>query len=209
MSDVAKGALAYCFFIGIIACEMGVCQSKHMSIAWYFLPFVPIVRFVSSALRFPGAMATGLDEGEIGQEGPRAVHLTLAGFSFAAFLVLVIEAIKPETKVDLSLSVYYTFVSLVAFSGGFLLDSYSFTRWMDEARACLIEIGRLALLASSIALLWLTVFAIELKLAISGFAAAGWLLNFFFHWYVSWRFFAAKPLPLILQGRAAAKGRSR
>jgi len=138
-------------------------------------------------------MRDALTNEEAAQEGRRVLILTLMGFSFAAYFLLVIEAVKPDTKADLLLGVFYMFVSFVAFLLAYLIDQYRYLRWLDELAYNLSEVGRFTLLASSVAVLWETEFPDPLKDAISVIAALGWVLNFAILFHLRWCFFAGKP----------------
>jgi hypothetical protein len=82
------------------------------------------------------------------------------------------------------------FVSFSAFFLAYSIDSYRFFRWLDEMAHSLAEVGRLTLLASSVAALWETRFPDPLKAAISLIAAFGWVLNFSILFHLRWCFFA-------------------
>jgi hypothetical protein len=192
---IVWGAISYLFLFGLIACEiaMEAMEAMARSIAVFLVVLIPLVRTAGFALQFPAGMREALSREESDQEGSRVLKLTFAGFSLAAYFVLVIEAVKPDTRADFSLPVYFTFVSFAAFMFAYLLDSHRFVRWQAELTQDLTETGRLALLASAVAILWETKLPISLQRAILIIGALGWIANFIVDWHLHWCYLAREP----------------
>lgn len=180
---------------------MDAMEAMARSIAIFLVVLIPLVRTAGFALKFPAGMRDALSTEESDQEGSRVLKLTFAGFSLAAYFVLVIEAVKPETRADFSLPVYFTFVSFAAFMFAYLLDAHRFVRWQAELSQDLTETGRLALLASAVAILWETNLPTSVQWAVLIIGALVWTVNFIIGWHLNWCYLAREPSWAFLRSR--------
>jgi len=201
---VVLGAVSYLVLLGIVLCEIApdALEAMIRSFAIFLVPLVPLLRVAGFAVQFPSEMREALSREESDQEGSRVLKLTFAGFSLAAYFVLVIEAVKPEARVDFSLPVYFTFVSFAAFMSAYLIDSHRFVRWQAELSQDFTEIGRVALLASAIAILWETKLSVPLRNTILAIGAVGWIVNFVIDWHLHWCYLAHEPSWAFLRSKS-------
>ncbi|MCW2573550.1 MAG: hypothetical protein JWO88_3608 [Frankiales bacterium] len=153
---------------------------------WYwFLPILPALRAAVFLVVFHAELKASLEPGERPQEA-RAILLNFAGFAFAAYLLLTVEAAKfkpGETQPDLQVSVYFMSLAFVGFVAAYLLDAHKTERWLEEISQSLVELGRGGLLASAAAVLWQTQFSSEMKWMVSVLAGTIWGVNFCAHLY--------------------------
>jgi len=194
-SAILLGGVCYAVLVGTVSCV--VCQENCAILmteyGWYLAPLLPLFRFAINGISFKKQMATKLSLAEQEEEGGQALILTLAGFSFAAFFLIIVESIKKDfADVDVSLSAYYMFVSFFSFFLAYSVGFFRFYYWVDELRYSLEEVGRFSLLASAVAIFWITRYPTHLKIAMLTIAAVGWLAIFAVRIHLRRCYFAGK-----------------
>ena len=119
------------------------------SYKWFILAMFPFVcRLVVIRMYWP-IMKTQLTNEERESDAHRGMLLTLAGFSFSAFFILIVTASTlDKSKIDLELPVVFMLISFILFYAAFLIEAYKFNRFRDEIGIALNDTARLSLLIS-------------------------------------------------------------
>jgi hypothetical protein len=195
--EVTAGGISYLVFFSIVALSMNgdalLASEGANALYLYLLPFLALCRTLIFLPYFRREMRATLSNEERDTDTHRGLDLTLAGFCFAAYFLLVVEAAKPTLNQgpDFSLSVYYMFISFLMFQIAFWMEAYNFHRWCQEVILGVEEVGRLGIFSSAIAVLFATNFAPYLKFVITALALLGWLFNFIVHLVLRYKFLSA------------------
>jgi hypothetical protein len=102
---------------------------------------VPFATFMAIYYR---QVMSRLGSKEQQRDSTRSFVLTMAGFSFAALIGVVL--VSGETDRDLGLLIYYLVVSFLAFMSAANVQRYKVKQWLDLASDAAIDIGNLALM---------------------------------------------------------------
>lgn len=106
--------------------------------------FLPIAVRVLFCVWYPDQASIELSEDEKDRQSHRTLIIPLAGFSFTALLGLSIA--KAQGVGDLSLPIYFLFVSFICYLIALNVQGYKEKRWHDLLGTGLMDAGSLGLI---------------------------------------------------------------
>jgi hypothetical protein len=101
--------------------------------------------------------------------------VALSGFSFAGLIGLVA---LPGDLLGRQLSIWYVLLSFLSYLAALNLQGYKALRWHDHAGDALSDIASLGLIASVLAFVLKSDFALPFRIAATSIAAVAWGLDF-------------------------------
>ena len=120
-------------------------------LASFLVPFVPFLTRGFLCLRFRSKMLDHLGDKELAREAHRSHILTLAGFSFAGLLALVV--LERTLAGEFRFGVLYLLLSFLGFLAALNTQSYKSTRLQDQFGTALMELGSFGLILSVVVVL--------------------------------------------------------
>ena len=122
------------------------------------------------------------------EENDRETHiryiLALAGFSFTAFLGLVVVNLSKATELELEIPIFYLLTSFICFYFALNLQDYKSKMWHDQLGDILIDSAGFTLILTVVYL----ALGMKYGLWIAGFACVVWIINHSIRIRLTWRF---------------------
>lgn len=117
----------------------------------FLLPLIPIVIRLIQARTYRRYMTTILSEERMDADAHRSIALGMAQFSFAGTLALTV--VNGTIEMNLSLTVYYLFLSFLLFFFVINIQTYKYWEWVDLIGDAAYESGTLCLILALIFIL--------------------------------------------------------
>ena len=144
-------------------------------------------------MRFHKGMKEGLSEKEKDREAHRGYIMGLAGFSFSGLLALVL--LDAVLRKGYLLSIYYLFMSFLAYLFALNMQSYKEKRWQDQLATASTDLASLCLILSIIGILLTQGFSHTFALWLSIVAISIWFVDHVFRISIVWKFLREKEKP--------------
>ena len=160
---------------------------------FYLLPAIPLVLRLILIGYFHSYASEVLEEAERDSESGRVLTLTMTGFSFSAFFVLLVtNPTFVEKGIDIELSIYYILISVIGFMSSFSVEAYKHRRWQQQLCHGLEDVGRFSLYASVAALMWVSAFNDGMKILVLLAGGVSWGLDYVNRLYMWYEFLKTK-----------------
>ena len=153
---------------------------------WLALVLVfPVLTRAVLLTRFWRLAPDYLKPAELDRESHRGYILTLAGFSFTGLLGLAV--LDQATQQNLELATLFLVVSFGSFMFALDVQSYKARRWQDDLATAAVDVARLGMLLSVLAVLFAGPRSRSLKLA-AWIVVIVWLVDHVTRFRLEWRY---------------------
>lgn len=159
------GLAGYLTIIGILILTFQIPPDFSLSLVSKSLyMFIPLLLRICLIINYSEIMQEKLGDEEKATDSEQMLSLTMCGFAISAlFLILVTNPTFVEKGINANLSLLFIMISAGAFLVSNSIESYKNDRSIQNLSYGFDDVGRLALLASLIALLWESKFDLALK----------------------------------------------
>lgn len=150
------GLAGYLTIIGILFLTFQLPPEFSLSLVSNSLyMFIPLFVRICLIINYNEIMKEKLSEEEKATDSEQMLSLTMCGFAISAlFLILVTNPTFKDNGVNADLSLLFIMISAGAFLVSNSIESYKNDRYIQNLSYGFDDMGRFALLASLIALIW-------------------------------------------------------
>jgi len=135
---------------------------------WLVLAALPVLARVVLIMVFFPQMVLPLNEEQRTTDAGKTLSLSLAGFSFAAFMALIIASATSSSDLALlEVPVVLVVVSFSAYFLTFMLASYTVYEWINQLQIAFEQVGHIGLGLSIVSMTCETIFTSGSKVAAS------------------------------------------